>query len=149
MRMTRRMIGARTVSRCTRFFGGMVHKLRWLASFDMFAKMKPQSVLRLVLLSLFFLPFPPLVLQAQVPSAELRTVAAVRGLSVEQTAQKIPVQLHGVVTFFDENLFSRFIQDETAGIYLQFPTNVGPPMLVPGQVVEVTGFGSPGSTHRW
>lgn len=75
---------------------------------------------------------------------ELRTVAAIRGLNAEQTQQKLPVQLHGVVTFFDETLFSRFIQDDTAGIYLQFPANVGPPQLVPGQVVEITGSSSPG-----
>jgi len=75
---------------------------------------------------------------------ELRTVAAIRGLNAEQTQQKLPVHLRGVVTFFDETLFSRFIQDDTAGIYLQFPANVGPPLLVPGQVVEVTGSSSPG-----
>ncbi len=54
------------------------------------------------------------------------------------------MHLRGVVTFYDERLFSRFIQDETAGIYLQFPENVGPPQLTPGQVVDVTGTGSPG-----
>lgn len=75
---------------------------------------------------------------------ELNTVAAIRGLTVEQTQQKIPVRLHGVVTFCDESLFSRFIQDATAGIYLQFPTNIIPPMLLPGQLVEVVGVGSPG-----
>ena len=63
---------------------------------------------------------------------------------MEQTKQKIPVRLHGVVTFFDENLYSRFIQDETAGIYLQFPLNVAPPMLAPGQLVDVAGTASPG-----
>ena len=75
---------------------------------------------------------------------ELHTVAAIRGLTVEQAQQIIPVRLHGVVTFFDENLFSRFIQDETAGIYLQFPTGVTPPPLEPGQLVEVVGVASPG-----
>ena len=75
---------------------------------------------------------------------ELTTVAAVRALTAEQTREKIPVRLHGVVTFFDENLFSRFIQDETAGIYFQFPLNVAPPLLLPGQVVELTGVASPG-----
>ena len=75
---------------------------------------------------------------------ELHTVAAVRGLTAEQTRQEIPVRLRGVVTFFDNTLFSRFIQDETAGIYLQFPTNFVPPTLMPGQVVEVTGTGAPG-----
>jgi signal transduction histidine kinase len=81
---------------------------------------------------------------AQARVTELHSVAAIRGLTMEQLQQKIPVQLRGVVTFYDESLFSRFIQDETAGIYLQFPANIGPPLLVPGQVVELTGTGSPG-----
>jgi signal transduction histidine kinase len=71
-------------------------------------------------------------------------VAAVRSLTEKQAGEKIPVHLRGVVTFFDENLFSRFIQDETAGIYLQFPTNVGPPQMMAGQLVDVVGYGSPG-----
>jgi hypothetical protein len=75
---------------------------------------------------------------------DLRTAAAIRALSVAQTQQKIPVHLRGVVTFFDERLYSRFIQDDTAGIYLQFPANIGPPPLTPGQVVEVSGVCSPG-----
>jgi len=85
-----------------------------------------------------------LALANQVFGEELTTVAAVRGLTAEQAQQKIPVRLHGVVTFYDEASFSHFIQDETAGIYLQFPTNVAPPPLIPGQVVEVNGVGSPG-----
>src|SRR5450756_1067488 len=81
---------------------------------------------------------------AQVSTTELHTVSDVRNLTVEQTQQKIPVRLHGVVTFFDEKLYSRFLQDGTAGIYLQFPLNVAPPMLNPGQIIEVTGTASPG-----
>jgi signal transduction histidine kinase len=73
---------------------------------------------------------------------ELNTAAAVRGLTLEQAQQPMPVRLRGVVTFFDENLFSRFIQDNTAGIYLQYSTNT--PGLVPGQIVEVEGTSSPG-----
>jgi signal transduction histidine kinase len=79
-----------------------------------------------------------------VAAEELSTVAAVRGLNAEQMREKIPVRLRGVVTFFDENLYSRFIQDGTAGIYLLFPLNVPPPLLIPGQLVEVTGTSSPG-----
>ena len=79
---------------------------------------------------------------AQTASEELRTAAAVRGLTVQQAHQRMPVHLRGVVTFFDENLFSRFIQDETAGIYLQaFPNSS---QLIPGQVVEIEGVSSPG-----
>ena len=79
---------------------------------------------------------------AQTPPEELRTVVAVRGLTVEQAQQKTRVRLRGVVTFFDEGLYSRFIQDDTAGIYLQHSPNT--PWLVPGQLVEVEGASSPG-----
>ncbi len=75
------------------------------------------------------------------PTNTLTTAAAVRNLTVEQAARHIPVKLHGVVTFYDDTLFSRFIQDDTAGIYLN-ETNV--PSLVAGESVEVDGFTSPG-----
>jgi hypothetical protein len=79
----------------------------------------------------------------EAPAAEaLTTAAAVRGLSVAQAQQRAPVRLRGVVTFFDEVLYSRFIQDETAGIYLRESTNT--PALQPGQLVEVEGIASPG-----
>jgi signal transduction histidine kinase len=78
------------------------------------------------------------------PAGELHTVAAIRELGIEQTREKIPVHLHAVVTFFDERLYSYFVQDDTAGIYLQFPTNAALPSLTPGQLIEVTGVSSPG-----
>ena len=80
--------------------------------------------------------------ESQEPAAELRTAAAVRQLTVEQARQQVPVRLRGVVTFFDESLYSRFIQDDTAGIYLQYSAST--PSLVPGQIVEVDGVSSPG-----
>lgn len=79
---------------------------------------------------------------AQAAEEELRTAAAVRGLSYEQAQQRTPVRLRGVVTFFDESLYSRFIQDETAGIYLRESTNT--PALHPGELVEIEGQTSPG-----
>src|SRR5258706_1445857 len=79
---------------------------------------------------------------AQTPAEELRTAAAVRGLTVEEAQQHRRVRLRGGVTFFEENLFSRFIQDETAGVYLSDPS---PPLhLSPGQLVEVESTTSPG-----
>ena len=95
---------------------------------------------RLFLALLFFTSLVRVLAQATVE--ELRTVASVRGLTVEQAQRQMPVRLRGVVTFFDESLFSRFIQDESAGIYLQYSTNT--PLLTPGQVVEVDGTSSPG-----
>jgi signal transduction histidine kinase len=90
----------------------------------------------LVALAVFFL--------LEASAGELQTAAEVRSLTSQQATERVPVHLRGVVTFFDENLFSRFIQDETAGIYLQFPAGVGPPLLLPGQTVEVFGAANPG-----
>lgn len=73
---------------------------------------------------------------------DLTTAAAVRGLTYAQAQEHTPVRLRGVVTFFDETLYSRFIQDETAGIYLR--ESVDTPPLQPGQLVEVIGHTSPG-----
>ncbi len=84
------------------------------------------------------------IFPAQTHGAELRTVSAIRALSVEQLQQNISVRLDGVVTFFDESLYSHFIQDDTAGIYLKFPVEVALPPLSPGQSVEITGTVNPG-----
>ena len=73
---------------------------------------------------------------------ELRTAEAVRVLKTEPAPKTMQVRLRGVVTFFDEQLYSRFIQDDTAGIYLQASTNT--PTLFPGQLVEIEGATSPG-----
>jgi hypothetical protein len=78
---------------------------------------------------------------AQAESVEpLRTAAEVRALSPKQAAAHLPVRLKGVVTFWET--YSRFIQDETAGIYLLENNNL--PALTAGQVVEVEGVTSPG-----
>jgi signal transduction histidine kinase len=83
-----------------------------------------------------------LTLETPAGGEELTTAAAVRELTVEQAQQPMRVHLRGVVTFFNENLYKRFIQDDTAGIYLQASTNTPP--LIPGQVVDVEGVSSPG-----
>ena len=70
------------------------------------------------------------------------TAASVRSLSAEEAGKQYPVKLHGVVTFYDETLYSRFIQDETSGIYLREFS--GMPPLLPGQMVEVEGVTGPG-----
>jgi PAS domain S-box-containing protein len=75
---------------------------------------------------------------------ELRTAEEVRRLTAEQAAQRLPVRLRGVVTFFDERLFSRFLQDDTAGIYLFLSTNTPSFSLSVGQFAEIEGVTSPG-----
>ena len=79
---------------------------------------------------------------AESPNPVLTTVAAVRSLSAAEAKQHHPVKLKGVVTFYDEILYSRFLQDETAGIYLLELANL-PPLLA-GQMVEVEGVTGPG-----
>lgn len=78
-------------------------------------------------------------LHAQSPSTGpvFTNAAQVRQLSEEDAARELPVRLRGVVTFFRENLFSRFLQDQTAGIYLA--QAAGEPSLRPGQLVEIEG----------
>lgn len=74
--------------------------------------------------------------RAAAPDRVLTTAAEVRALSAADAEKHYPVKLRGVVTFYDDALFSRFLQDDTAGIYLQV-TN--PLALKPGQVVELEG----------
>jgi hypothetical protein len=74
------------------------------------------------------------------PAEPLRTAAQVRALTPQQAGGRLPVRLKGVVTFW--STYSRFIQDETAGIYLLENTNL--PAASPGQTVEVEGLTSAG-----
>jgi PAS domain S-box-containing protein len=67
----------------------------------------------------------------------LSTAEQVRKLTPEQAAQHIKVRLKGVVTFYDESLYSRFVQDETAGIYFREMVNMPP--LKAGQLIELEG----------
>jgi PAS domain S-box-containing protein len=73
---------------------------------------------------------------------QLTTADQIRRLTPREAEQGMPVHLRGVVTFYDEALYSRFIQDATAGIYLREMTNMPP--LIPGQEVSVEGITSPG-----
>jgi len=79
---------------------------------------------------------------AQPREKQLTTATEVRRLTADEAARYFPVKLRGVVTFFDEGLFSRFLQDDTAGIYFRGLTNG--PNLEPGQIVELEGFVGPG-----
>jgi len=100
-----------------------------------------QRSLRLVLLTVVFSICHRAVLAEEEQPRLLTAAAQVRNLTVAEAERHHPVKLRGVVTFYDDALFSRFIQDETAGIYLN-ETNV--PALLAGQLVEVEGFTSPG-----
>lgn len=80
----------------------------------------------------------------QTPPPVLTKAAQIRQLSTEQAARHYPVRLRGVLTFFDQSRFYRFLQDDTAGIYL-FPADVlNNPALATGQLVEIEGETNPG-----
>ena len=89
-----------------------------------------------LVLCLVFTPARPLCGQGT-SNQVLRFAAEVRRLSPEQAQRHLPVRLQGVVTFHDGALFSRFVQDETAGIYFRELTNMPP--FSAGQLVEIEG----------
>ena len=111
--------------------------------FPAFSARKPWLFSAAVLIAFLVLTSIPYGARAQTTNEGVAAIAAVRGLTVEQASEHRHVRLRGVVTFYEENLFSRFIQDDTAGIYL---SDAGLPVihLVPGQFVEVEGFTEPG-----
>ena len=101
-----------------------------------------KSIVSLASLGMLFLAVPNSGMATQTSDQVLTTIKAVRSLSAADAGRHFPVKLHGVVTFYDETLFSRFVQDETAGIYFSESTNM--PQLMAGQEVEVEGVSGPG-----
>ncbi|HYG24295.1 MAG TPA: ATP-binding protein [Verrucomicrobiae bacterium] len=102
----------------------------------------PQSRIRFPLNALLAVCCASSLNEAIAAEGVLRSAAAIRSLSVEEAQQKRRVHLRAVVTFSDSRLYSRFVQDDTAGIYL---FDAGLPLEVsPGQLVEVEGVTSPG-----
>jgi len=101
--------------------------------------MKKLNVTLMVLVSLCGIGrgLPLLAADGQV----LTTVAEVRSLSAVEAEKHYPVKLRGVMTFYDDGLFSRFLQDATAGIYLQVTNTLA---VQAGQLVEVDGVTGPG-----
>ncbi len=79
-------------------------------------------------------------------AAPFQTAAQIRQLSPAEAARNYPVHLRGVVTFFSQNQYFHFIQDNTAGIYFvvtdEARTNF--PAMQAGQLVAIDGITSPG-----
>jgi PAS domain S-box-containing protein len=79
------------------------------------------------------------------PLPVLRTAQEVRQLSATEARRRYPVHLEGVLTFFDQRTPGkefRFLQDDTAGIYV-YPMSDAPGAAA-GQRVEVEGHTDPG-----
>ena len=68
----------------------------------------------------------------------------INGLTVEQSREGYPVDIHGVVTYADVKLGHIFLQDRTAGEFVYFQPTGAEPDLKPGQTIEVTGITTPG-----
>lgn len=94
----------------------------------------------LLLLTLMFAVEVPLLAQPA-ESDVLTTVSQIRKLSAADANKHRPVKLRGVVTFYDDGLYSRFFQDETAGIYIETTNTLS---LQAGQLVELEGVTGPG-----
>jgi diguanylate cyclase (GGDEF)-like protein len=72
----------------------------------------------------------------------LATVEAVRSLSPERAAQALPVQVSGVIIYFDPYLHSMLFQDGTGGIYVPYPGQ--PAGLRLGERVTLRGLTNAG-----
>lgn len=89
----------------------------------------------------------PLSLPAQTGfAAAFQTAEQIRQLSPAEAGRNYPVHLRGVVTYFSQNQYFHFIQDNTAGIYFvitdEARTNF--PEIKAGDQVEIDGVTSPG-----
>jgi len=73
----------------------------------------------------------------------LTNAIQVRQLSSEAARRQWPVRLRGVVTYVDAPWNMMFVQDATAGVFVQ--TSAGATNLATGQEVEITGVTHPGA----
>src|SRR5277367_1182321 len=72
----------------------------------------------------------------------LQTIAELKSLSVESAAKELPVDVRGTVTYIDPASSLLFLQDATAGAYVDIHN--GSPELEEGDVVHIRGFSGPG-----
>jgi PAS domain S-box-containing protein len=74
----------------------------------------------------------------------LTHAAQVRQLSPQEVEKAYPVRLHGVVTYYDSVAPNLFVQDSTAGIWVDVAGAANPPK--PGQLIDLDGVAGPGFT---
>jgi diguanylate cyclase (GGDEF)-like protein len=72
----------------------------------------------------------------------LRKLRELKRLSVESAAHRLPLDVRGTVTFIDQSLSLLFVQDDTAGVYVDIHDQIA--NLRPGDLVHVTGVSAPG-----
>ncbi len=74
----------------------------------------------------------------------LTTIAAVHSLSIEESKRLYPVRCRAVVTFFDPIWVLLFVQDGTAGTYVDVQGQGKTPDFHAGEEVEIEGVSGPG-----
>ncbi|HEX3719544.1 MAG TPA: PAS domain S-box protein [Verrucomicrobiae bacterium] len=99
-----------------------------------------------VLLACFWLvSLPSLAAIPPNPLPTLTSAAEVRNLPPEEAARHYPFHIRGLVTFFDQKQFLRFVQDDTCGIYFYFSdTQATKYKLRAGDMIDIVGRTSQG-----
>ncbi len=90
---------------------------------------------------------PPAIITPTGANTNLATLSRImqlRKLSPQKASRGYPVDITGVVTFFDPSIYMQFVQDETSGIYVDMSHIDGNAALRSGQKVRITGFTGPG-----
>jgi signal transduction histidine kinase/ActR/RegA family two-component response regulator len=77
-----------------------------------------------------------------VASRPLRTIQSLRSMPPEAAAKSVPVRIRGVATYYDAKFRGFFVQDQTAGIYVDCERQEF--NLTLGQQILVEGLSSPG-----
>lgn len=80
---------------------------------------------------------------ASEPLPVLREIGAVRSLSLEEAHREYQVDVEGVITYVDPSWQLLFVQDETAGVFVQGDSIEWGPLEV-GQRVRLRGVSGPG-----
>lgn len=81
--------------------------------------------------------------QTATSSNNLTNAQQVRELKPEEAGRKLPVRLHGVITYYDPPINNLFMEDATAGIFVLMDTNMGA-NLTAGLEIELDGVTAPG-----
>lgn len=92
-------------------------------------------------------PVATAIITRTAPNTNLSTltqVMQIRNLSPQEASRAYPVRITGVITFCDIPSYLHFVQDDTAGIYLELGKVQNAALIQPGQKVAVEGFSGPG-----
>jgi signal transduction histidine kinase len=90
------------------------------------------------------LPVAPLSAQSSGPLTCLTNAQEIRELDPETAGKNMPVDLRGIVTYYDAPLFNLFVQDSTAGIFVLVAPDISSTNLAAGEEIEVEGVSGKG-----